>query len=305
MLIILIRILPTIRWTLWISAILFCTDNNIFSFSFVCLNPQQAIMKFAPQKNIPFSYLPVLFAVFFLNITAVFAQTKSSTVDLKLPLREFVASYSIVVKGRKIDGIAESYNGGVKVAFVQNDKVRLRLVSLMRTQSIFFNNKKGITSKVSAVVKESGKEKARFYLNNKEWKIYNQKYDSTTCEIFKDDTLRILGKLCSKATVTTKKGSSVTVYYYPGIKNNALAAAEPIFSCIPGFVMKYIYTVGDKSIEYTITSVSRKPIAASVFNIPVKGYKLQKYRPGTTNINVDDLNNDGVDDMTDEEEMED
>jgi hypothetical protein len=68
--------------------------------------------------------------------------------------------------------------------------------------------------------------------------------------------------------------------------------------------MKYIYTVGDKSIEYTITSVSRKPIAASVFNIPVKGYKLQKYRPGIKNVNVDDLNNEGVDDMTDEEEME-
>jgi hypothetical protein len=262
-------------------------------------------MKFAPQKHFRLPNLPVLFAVFFFNITTGFAQAKPSPVDFKSPLREFIASYAIVVKGKKIDGIAESYNGGVKVAFVQNDKVRLRLVSLMRTQSIFFNNKKGITSKVAAVVKESGKEKTRFYLSSKEWKIYNQKYDSNTCEIFKDDTLRILGKLCSKAVITTKKGSALTVYYYPGIKNNALTAAESVFSCIPGFVMKYIYTVGDKSIEYTITSVARKPIAASVFNIPVKGYKLQKYRPGTTNINVDDLNNEGVDDMTDEEEMED
>ena len=262
-------------------------------------------MKFTPQKHFLLPLLQVLSAVFFLNITVVFAQTKPSPVDFKLPLREFIASYAIVVKGKKIDGIAESYNGGVKVAFVQNDKVRLRLVSLMRTQSIFFNNKKGITSKVAAVVKESGKTKTRFYLSSTEWKVYNQKYDSNTCDIFKDDTLRILGKLCSKAIITTKKGNSLTVYYYPGIKNNALAAAESVFSCIPGFVMQYIYTVDDKSIEYTITSLSRKPIAASVFNIPVKGYTLQKYRPGTTNINVDDLNNEGVDDMTDEEEMQD
>jgi hypothetical protein len=288
----------------WISGILFCTDNNIFLLALPALNPQQTIMKFIPQKHFFLQRLLILSAVFFFNTTAAFAQTKISSVDLKLPLREFIASYAIVVKGKKIDGIAESYNGGMKIAFVQNDKVRLRLVSLMRTQSIFFNNKKGITSKVAAVVKESGKEKARFYLNSKEWKIYNQKYDSNTCEIFKDDTLRILGKLCSKAIITTKKGAAITVYYYPGIKNNALTAAEPIFSCIPGFVMKYIYTVGDKSIEYTITSVSRKPIAASVFNIPVKGYKLQKYRPGIKNVNVDDLNNEGVDDMTDEEEME-
>ena len=257
------------------------------------------------KSQIPFFLLITLLlsAVFSLNITAASAQIKfSPATDLRPPLKEFIISYAIVIKGKKIDGIAESYNGGVKTAFVQNGKVRLRLVSLMRTQSIFFNNKKGITSKVAAVVKESGKDKAKFYLSDKEWKIYNQKYDSNTCETFSSDTLRVLDKLCIKAIITTKKGAKLTVYYYPGAKSSALAAAEPAFSCVPGIVLKYIYTVGDKSIEYIATSVSRKPIAASVFNIPVKGYKLQKYRPGTTNVNVDDLSNEGVDDMIEDEE---
>lgn len=261
-------------------------------------------MKPTPQQSFFLPLILILSAVFSLNISAASAQAGTSSAgELRPPLREFIVSYAMVVKGKKIDGIAESYNGGVKTAFVQNDKVRLRLVSLMRTQSIFFNNKKGITSKVAAVVKESGKDKAKFYLSNKEWKIYNQKYDSNTCETFSDDTLRILGMLCSKATITTKKGAVLTAYYFPGAKNKALAAAEPVFSCIPGFVLKYIYAVGDKSIEYTATSISRKPIAANVFTIPAKGYRLQKYRPGTANVNADDLNNDDVDDMTDDEEQ--
>lgn len=262
-------------------------------------------MKFKSQQSFFLPIILILSVVFSLHSTAVSAQISSSSAnDFKPPFREFIISYAIVIKGKKIDGIAESYNGGVKTAFVQNDKVRLRLVSLMRTQSIFFNNKKGLTSKVATVAKESGKDKAKFYLSDKEWKIYNQKYDSNTCETFSSDTLRILDKLCNKAIITTKKGATLTVYYYPGPKVKALAAAEPVFSCIPGLVLKYIYTVGDKSIEYTATSVSRKPIAASVFNIPVKGYKLQKYRPGTNNVNMDDLNNDGVDDMTEDEEMQ-
>jgi hypothetical protein len=266
---------------------------------------QQTVMKLKPQISFFLLITLLLSALFSLNINAASAQIKlSPAADLRPPLREFIISYAIVIKGKKIDGIAESYNGGVKTAFVQNDKVRLRMVSLMRTQSIFFTNKKSITSKVATVVKESGKDKAKFYLSDKEWKIYNQKYDSNTCT-FSNDTLRILERLCTKAIITTKKGATLTVYYYPGAQNKALAAAEPVFSCIPGLVLKYIYTVGDKSIEYIATSVSRKPIAASVFNIPVKGYRLQKYRPGTKNVNVDDLNNDGVDDMPEgEEEME-
>lgn len=260
-------------------------------------------MRFIPRNKTPLPFLFCITAFFLIIPCHLFAQRNApATTDLKLPLREFIISYSIVIKGKKIDGIAESYNGGVKTAFVQYDKVRLRMVSLMRTQSIFFNNKKGTVPQVAAVVRESGGRKTKFYLNDKEWRIYNEKYDSNRCETFTNDTITILGKLCSKAIITTKKGAMLDVYYFQGAKNKALSAAEPLFSCIPGIVMKYIYTSGDKSIEYTATSLSGKPIAASVFTIPAKGYNTQKYKPGTTNIDVKHLNNDGVDDMTDDEE---
>ncbi len=223
----------------------------------------------------------------------------------KINTKEFVISYAIVIKGDKGDGIAQTYNGGLKTAFVKNDLVRLRLVSLMRVQSIYFNNKKGLTTKVASVVKESGKEKALMILNAKEWKKYNKKNDSIRCEIFKDDTLRILDHLCNKAILTLKDSSKLTVYYLPDSKNKTLAAAEPLFASVPGLVMKYIFEKDAKSIEYTATTLKFAPIAATVFVKPSKGYIVQKYNPGGASVNTGELNAEDEDDNgTEEEETE-
>jgi hypothetical protein len=237
-----------------------------------------------------------------------FASAQSSKKVLKEAkpnTKEFVISYAIVVKGDKINDIAETYNGGLKTAFVKNDIVRLRLVSLMRMQSIFYNNKKGLTKKNATILKESGKDRLKMYLNAKEWKKFNAKYDGLRCDVFKEDTVRILDKLCSKAIITTKDSTTLTAYFLPNLKSKALAAAEPLFAQIPGLVMKYIYTKGNKSIEYTATSLKFAPIAASVFSIPNKDLVTIKYVPGATENIAANLNDDGSeDDATEEEETE-
>jgi hypothetical protein len=223
---------------------------------------------------------------------------------VKFNTKEFVISYAIVVNGDKPDRISQTYNGGLKTAFVKNDLVRLRLVSLMRVQSIYFNNKKGLKTKVAAVVKESGKERAKMYLNAKEWKQYNKKSDSARVAIYKDDTLRILDQLCTKAVITTKDSATLTVYYLPTIKSKQLMAAEPLFALIPGLVMKYVYVKDTKSIEYTAVSLKSAPILSTVFAIPTKDYINQKYNPGGATINSTDLNEEDDDDGTEEEETE-
>lgn len=248
------------------------------------------------MRNVWYCFGCLLSCLLFTLIS--FGQQRSPLKESVSP-KELVISYNILVSGRKIDGIAETYNGGVKTVFVKDHLVRLRLVSLMRTQSIFFNNTPSV-QRVAAVVKESGARKTKFYLTPKTWKIYNEKYDSVQCE-FTEDTLTILNKLCKKATVRIKDGRSVTVYYYPGKQNTALAAAEPLFSCIPGLVMKYIYEAGEKSIEYTAVKISTKKLDASVFTVPVKGYTLQRYRPGKPNVNVKDLSNDDDEEIIDDE----
>jgi hypothetical protein len=244
----------------------------------------------------------ILFLLLALNVSAQVKIKKEK--PFKPTAKEFVISYTISVNAGKTDGIAETYNGGLKTAFVKNDMVRLRLVSLMRTQSIFFNNKKGLTKKVATVVKESGKERASMFLNAKQWKIYNAKADSNRCEIFKEDTIRILNFLCAKAIITTKDSSKLTVYFLPSAKNKTLNAAEPLFANIPGLVMQYSYTKADKTITYTATTLKSAPIVASTFAVPTKGYIVQKYNPGGVGTTVGDLNADDNDEGTEEEEME-
>ncbi|MEQ1553986.1 MAG: hypothetical protein ABL929_07405, partial [Ferruginibacter sp.] len=222
----------------------------------------------------------------------------------KLNTKEFVISYAISITGEKTDGIAQTYNGGLKTVFIKNDLVRLRLVSLMRVQSIYFNNKIGLKTKVATVTKESGKEKAKMYLNSKEWKIYNKKNDSSRCDIFIEDTTRILNILCTKAIITLKDSTILTVYYLPNFNSKNLKAAEPLFNKIPGIPLKYTYTINNKTIEYTAVNFKSAPILQKVFSIPGKGYITQKYKPGAStsieNLNADDADDEG----TEEEENE-
>ncbi len=245
----------------------------------------------------------MLLAVFifcvFINTNAQKVKPKTSKINTK----EFILSYAVTITGEKTDGIQQTYNGGQKTAFVKNDLVRLRLVSLMRVQSIYFNNKKGLTSKVASVVKESGKERTAMTLNAKEWKSFNKKNESIRCEIFKEDTLRILGQLCNKATLTSKDSSKITVYYLPEAKNNTLAAAEPLFASVPGLVMKYSIEIADKTLEYTAVELKFAPIAATVFNQPRLGYLKVKYNPNGSTIPVtpDEADDDNG---TEEEETE-
>ncbi len=256
--------------------------------------------KFSP--NFIRSNFIVLCILFSINTEAQLS--KKAVPSPKFNTKEFVISYAIVVNGDKPDRISQTYNGGLKTAFVKNDLVRLRLVSLMRVQSIYFNNKKGLKTKLAAVVKESGKERAKMYLNDKEWKLYNKKNDSARVTIYKEDTLRILDQLCSKAIITTKDSSTLTVYYLPTIKSKQLMAAEPLFALVPGLVMKYIYAKDGKSIEYTAVSIKSAPILSTVFAIPTKGYINQKYNPSGATTNSTDLNEEDDDDGTEEEETE-
>ena len=246
----------------------------------------------------------VLFSLLTLNVCAQVKLKKEKEKLFKPMAKEFVISYSISIKGGKTDGIAETYNGGLKTAFVKNDMVRLRMVSLMRTQSIFYNNKKGLLKKVATIVKESGKERVSMFLNAKQWKIYNAKNDSNQCAFFKEDTIRILNFLCTKAIITTKDSSKLTVYFLPSLKNKTLNAAEPLFSNIPGLVMQYSYTKADKTIIFTATTLKSAPISAKTFTIPKVGYIIQKYNPGASGIIVGDLNTDDNEEGTEEEEME-
>lgn len=190
---------------------------------------------------------------------------------------DITVSWSIGISSKKGGdmGIAETYNGGVETLFAGNGRARIRLVSLMRIQSIFLSE--GGMGKGSAdgergrrimIVKESGKEKHVTTLTGEEWKVYNKKYDGAVCALT-EDTASVLRHRCKKAVITLKDGKVITAWYTTSLQAPALSVLEPAFSGVPGLVLKYEYTYKRKTITYTATSISHAPIAREVFDITV------------------------------------
>ncbi len=245
-----------------------------------------------------------LFIAFGLQTMAQPVKKATTSKPYKSGTKEFVISYALAIKGDKIDGIAETYNGGLKTAFIKGDVARLRLVSLMRTQSIFFNNKKGQSKKIATIVKESGKVRTKMILDAKQWKKFNSKNNGTQIQFFKDDTLRILNFLCNKAIITNKDSLKLELYYYPSVKNKTLAAVDPLFNAVPGLVMKYSFTKGEKTIEYTATTLKTGLIAPVSFIIPSKNYISQKYNPSDSAVTGQIIEEEEDEEGTEEEEME-
>jgi len=91
------------------------------------------------------------------------------------------------------------------------------------------------------------------------------------------DTARILNYVCKKAILTLKSGKYITVYYTPAIQKPALSRVEPLFSSIPGLVMKYEYTYRKGTVTYTATMVSHSSIDPDVFAIPGSEFPVKKF----------------------------
>jgi hypothetical protein len=261
-------------------------------------------------KALHFSSYKSLFLIITLVLgssSVVLSQKK--TVKLSPPknyksnTKEFAISYSIDITGENINDIAQTYNGGLKTNFVKSDVGRIRLVSLMRTHSVFFSAK-AAAAKKAIVVKESGKVRTKMPLTQKQWKTYNSKYDSATCEIFKEDTLRILNYLCAKAVLTCKDGSKIETYFYPSAKNKTLVEMEPLFASIPGLVMQYKYSLEQRTITFTAKSIRIGSIETKSLTIPNKTYALVAFKPNANagEVNLGDEGDD--DDGTEEDEAE-
>ncbi|HVW59472.1 MAG TPA: hypothetical protein VHC48_05540 [Puia sp.] len=216
-----------------------------------------------------FFYIVILFMLVTFPQDALKAGGGASAVGVESPLSEDITvSWSIsVASGKGGDlGLAETYNGGVETLFATGGQARIRLVSLMRIQSIFMTAA-GDQAKSFIVVKESGKDKYVTRLTEEEWKKYNKKYAGAVCKLT-EDTTEVLHFSCKKAIVTLKNGRVITAWYTTAIQAPAFSFLEPAFSAVPGLVLKYEYTYKRKTITYTATSISHAPIERAVFKAP-------------------------------------
>jgi len=179
--------------------------------------------------------------------------------------QSLTVSYAISfrVKGKDA-GIGETYNGGTQTLYASGERARLRLVSLMRVQSVYVRLEEGHIGQV-VLLKESGKTAQRTVLTPEGWKNYNVKYEGLRCQLT-DEVDTVLSRVCKKAVVTLKDGRVLTAYYSPLLHNALYPLLEPAFASVPGLVLRYEYTYKHKTIVYTATSISDRPIAAKVFS---------------------------------------
>jgi GLPGLI family protein len=221
----------------------------------------------------------IFVAAFFLNTCVAQDSLAANKSHSTIPANNLTVSYSISVQSPKGNpGIGETYNGSIKTIFISGDKVRVRLVSLMRMQSIFIFPK--IRSDYAAIItKESGKDKYKYYLSPAQWKQYNNKYDSVTCKLSAESAV-ILNYPCHKAIISLKDGTKITLYYTDKIKRKEFALAEPIFSCVPGLVLQYEYQYKKGKIIYTAMSVNENDIDPTVFKVPEKDFSTRKFSTG-------------------------
>lgn len=194
---------------------------------------------------------------------------------------EFSISYDINILPEKTNTIAETYNGAVKTVYVKGKRAKLKFVSLMRVQTIYYKYKSANKNNVATIVKESGKEKYKFTLSEQRWKVFNKRYDSLKYTFALGDSTYILGRLCRKAQLEVSPESSLTVYYLPGVKNPVLTSAEPLFASLPGIPLMYEFQKGNNKITYTASEINFLPIDETYFKEPTKGYTLKKFKPGS------------------------
>jgi GLPGLI family protein len=188
--------------------------------------------------------------------------------------RNLTIVYDITVnKTKKSSGIEETYNGGTRAVFISNKKIRVRLVSLMRIESIFFDYDTS-TLKQATIIKESGKKKYLVKLTPEAWDEYNSKYKDATCDI-KDDSVNIAGYPCRRAIVNLSSGEQIETFFTDSIpKGNPFI--DPAFSCIPGTVLQYEYTSKRGTITFKASQVKKGPIAKDVFVMATAGVEKRK-----------------------------
>lgn len=194
---------------------------------------------------------------------------------------EFSISYDVNIVSEKSNTLAETYSGAVKTVYVKGKRAKLKFVSLMRVQTVYYRYKSANKNNVATIVKESGKEKYKFTLSEQRWKVFHKRYDSLQYTYDPNDSTYILGRLCRKARLAASAESNLTVYYLPGVKNQVLSSAEPLFANLPGMPLMYEFQKGNNKITYIASEINFLPIDESYFKEPTKGYNVKKFKPGS------------------------
>lgn len=220
----------------------------------------------------------LLTILFYFTGTAV--HKASAQAKPEIAAESFTLVYDIIIStpGKKA-GIEETYNGGIRTIMKSGNHYRLRQVSLMRIQNLYFYDA-GKKEQQIILSKESGQRKYQQHISTSDWNSMNAKYDEATYTQA-SETLHLLGYTCKKMTIALKSGQLITAYYSPALP--ALhKVVEPMFEKIPGLVLQYEISNGKGKIKYVASKMIKASIDEQVFKKPGADYPLKK-RSATIN----------------------
>jgi GLPGLI family protein len=194
------------------------------------------------------------------------AQGNEDTIA-KVNTQDLLVSYELDISSNRKNGLAESYNGAIKTIFLSHNKARVRLVSLMRVQSIFYSGNPENGTELITIVKESGKDSYKKRITKQQWAVMNKKYDAAEYS-FEEDSIVVLDYKCKKVVVKLKEGKKITAYYTTQLDNDLFKQVEPAFAGVPGIVLKYEYENKQAKFIYTASNISLSPTDPGVYKIP-------------------------------------
>ena len=216
--------------------------------------------------------------------------TADSLLTDSLNKYDFTIQYEIVTEMGKRRSVADTYNGALKTLYVTDDKVKMKLTSLMRTQSLIFFQNPTTERRKAILIKESGKDKYLINISAQNWPIYSKTELYVTPTAVAGDTALVMGIKCPAYEMALPDGKKLKAYILKDVDRPSLKKSEPFLELFPGLALKYdIIGTNNQVVSYVAKEVNFLPIPSEIFKIPV-GFKQRKYvnKPGTYKLEIED-----------------
>jgi GLPGLI family protein len=199
-----------------------------------------------------------LLPIFFFAVASSMAQKRFS---------EGTIAYTV---STLVDGIKIA-DDATAVHMIKGGHLRSEMISSIGKTISIFDTKDG----KGAVLRELGSQKILIPLNRDNWAETNAKFQDLQYA-FSEDSMKLIGFRCSKATALLKDGTVFGVFYTKEISTEN-PEVDSQFGSLPGMALQFSYTKGDTMVVYTATAVNFDPVPIQKFDIPNSGYKVLSY----------------------------
>jgi hypothetical protein len=202
-----------------------------------------------------------LFIFFFSFVLAGIAMAQKKVAELTL-----VYNYSLTSAGQTSPSFTAT-----NTFYIKGNMSYAELHSPLFSSGTIYDANAG----TAVVLREVSGQKLLIRMNQDNWEDKNKRYEGLS--FTKTSETRIIaGYKCEKATVLTKDGFTIQVFYTKDIIPSN-KEYDPQFKNLDGLPMEYEISNGQMTIKNSLVSINLNPVPASRFDIPKSGYREMTY----------------------------